>query len=355
MAGPAWDLLLHTADEPLDPPDLSDQGNDTDVQVMARALVYARTGIARYRDEVVGACIAAIGTENSGDTLSLARNLLGYVIAADLVGLPQIEGAVFRQWLSQVRHETLHGRTLITTHERRPNNWGTHAGASRLAIAAYLRDLDDLAAAAMVFRGWLGDRGAYAGFHYGPLWWQADPENPVGVNPAGSTIEGCSVDGVLPDDQRRAGPFECPPPQENYVYEALQGAVAAAVILERQGYDAWDWEDRALLRAFAWLHDQAHYPAAGDDAWLPHVVNRHYGTLFPAPVPAGHGENAGWTDWTHASCNADLDGDGIVGAMDLIALLSVWGTECQGPPDFDRDGLVGVSDLLDLLFRWGGC
>ena len=30
--------------------------------------------------------------------------------------------------------------TLVSTHENRPNNWGTHAGAARAAVARYLGD-----------------------------------------------------------------------------------------------------------------------------------------------------------------------------------------------------------------------
>ena len=63
-----------------------------------------------------------------------------------------------------------------------------------------------------------------------------------------ATHRGHSIDGVLPDDQRRGGPFEWPPPRENYVYEALQGATVQAALLSRAGYDAWDWGDQALLR-----------------------------------------------------------------------------------------------------------
>lgn len=48
-------------------------------------------------------------------------------------------------------------------------------------------------------------------------------------------------------------------------------------------------------------------------------------------------------------CQADLDGDEIVGTGDLIALLGVWGTDPDGPPDFDGDGNVGTSDLIVLL------
>ncbi len=51
----------------------------------------------------------------------------------------------------------------------------------------------------------------------------------------------------------------------------------------------------------------------------------------------------------------DLDGDDIVGAPDLAALLSEWGG-CDDetcPADLDRDGVVGPGDLATLLGDWG--
>ncbi|MCZ6543248.1 MAG: FG-GAP-like repeat-containing protein [Planctomycetota bacterium] len=54
-------------------------------------------------------------------------------------------------------------------------------------------------------------------------------------------------------------------------------------------------------------------------------------------------------------CPADLDGDGSVGILDLLALLAVWGADPGGPPDFDGDGTVGILDLLELLANWGPC
>lgn len=304
MSGLAWQNLKSEADKPTGTPDLSDQNDKTNVRVLAKALVYARTGVESYRTAVIGACMAAIGTEAGGQTLALGRELLAYVIAADLVGLPPNNDAVFRDWLNTVRNENLQGRTLISTHEERPNNWGTHCGASRVAVAVYLNDQADLAQCAQVFKGWMGDRSSYAGFQYGSLAWQADPNNPVGINPAGSTKQGHSIDGVLPDDQRRSGGFSWPPPKANYVYEALQGALAQAVILYRAGYDVWNWEDQAMLRAFMWLHDEADYPAQGDDTWEPHLVNYFYNTSFPAPIPSSPGKNMGWTDWTHSGQNS---------------------------------------------------
>jgi predicted outer membrane repeat protein len=54
-------------------------------------------------------------------------------------------------------------------------------------------------------------------------------------------------------------------------------------------------------------------------------------------------------------CPWDLDGTGVVGASDLLALLVSWGP-CKGcPADFDGNGTVGASDLLALLVNWGPC
>jgi hypothetical protein len=356
MEGEAWDSLLETADEPAGTPDLSDQDESTDVRTLAKALVFARTGVPTYRLQVISTVMAAIGTEDGGRTLALGRNLVCYVIAADLVGLPPAEDATFRAWLDAVRYEDLDGKTLISTHEDRPNNWGTAAGASRMAAAIYLGDTADLAAAADVFKGWLGDRDAYDDFIYGELWWQSNPQEPVGINPAGAMIQGHSVDGVLPDDQRRGGPFEWPPPQENYVYTGLQGAVVQAEILHRQGYDAWNWENKAMLRAFQWLHEQANYPAVGDDTWQPHIVNYRYGTSFPAPVPSNWGKNMGWTDWTHAlGCPCDVNADSVVDQSDVDAVFADWGCsgECAG--DVNGDQVVDVRDHLFVLQSWGDC
>ena len=303
--GPAWDKLRADADQPIGSPDLSNQEDPTNVLILAKALVYARTGEPAYRDAVIAGCLAAIGTEAGGESLALGRELMAYVLAADLVGLPPEQDAVFRVWLDTVLDEKmLEGRTLRQTHEQRPNNWGTMAGASRLAVAAYLGDAAEFAQAAIVFKGFLGDRTSHAAFRYGDLAWQADPANPVGINPRGATREGHSIDGVIPDDQRRGGGFTWPPPKENYVYESLQGALAQAVILQRAGYPVLDWEDKALLRAYQWLHEQAGYPAEGDDTWQPHLVNAVYQTAFPVVTPSRTGKNVGYTDWSHASLPA---------------------------------------------------
>jgi hypothetical protein len=306
-SGPAWTSLLNAARRPCGRPSLSNQNDTANVCLLAKALVFARTADPSFRVDVAsGLAEVARPIAYHGTALSLGRKLGTYAIAADLIELGAFDAALDAAFRTRLRAlqsapTTAGGpRDLVDCHERRPNNWGTHCGASRAAVAAYLGDTATLARVALVFKGWLGDRDAYAGFEYGDLSWQCDPQRPVGINPTGCTKHGHPIDGVLPDDQRRGGSFSWPPPQENYAYEALQGALAQAVILQRAGYDAFTWEDHALLRAFQWLHTHARFPAAGDDAWQMHVVNYYYADIgFQTTTPARPGKMLGFTEWTH--------------------------------------------------------
>jgi hypothetical protein len=51
--------------------------------------------------------------------------------------------------------------------------------------------------------------------------------------------------------------------------------------------------------------------------------------------------------------DADLDGDGGVGAADLATLLARWGTS-DAAADLDADGIVGAADLAAMLAAWTG-
>ena len=301
-SGAVWDSLKRAADSSAGSPNLADNSQENNVIVLAKALVYAKTGVASYRTEVMAALRAAMGTETNGDTLALGRELAAYVIAADVIGLrtadPTLDGT-FRAWLRGVVDKSLiDGISLTDTHERRPNNWGTHAGASRAAAAAYLGDTAELGRVATIFRGWSGDRSAYAGFRYGDLWWQSDASKPVGINPRGATIGGHSVDGVLPDDQRRTGEFAWPPPCGNYPHGAMDGALLTAEILTRAGYPAYEWNDRALLRAANWLRSTGCAPS-GDNVWQLPLLDARYGTSYWNGAPVRPGKNFGWTDWLY--------------------------------------------------------
>jgi len=304
--GPAWEAVKKAASATVLRPSLRDQDDLSNVRVLAKALVYARTGDEGLRKEVVRALHRIRGTEEGASVLAIVRELMAYVIAADLIGLEGSERTSFESWLRSVRDRSFRGRTIRSTHEDRPNNWGTHAGATRIALALYLEDQRELERAAFVFKGWTGESSGWRGFEFGDRGWQASYFRSRAVNPVGAEYRGHSIDGVLPDDQRRSGKFSWPPPKENYVYEALQGAVVQAELLSRQGYDSYGWGDRALLRAFTWLHDEARFPAEGDDTWLPWIINRNYGSSFPAPTRTRPGKGMGFSDWTH-TVTEDLD------------------------------------------------
>ena len=51
--------------------------------------------------------------------------------------------------------------------------------------------------------------------------------------------------------------------------------------------------------------------------------------------------------------SADIDGDGVVDAEDLAALLVQWGTCASCSADLTGDGQVGGADLAVLLAAWG--
>lgn len=297
--GSAWQRVEDRAGGPWPDADIGNQNSTHNIHVLACAYYSVRTKSDIARTRVFNE-IAAMVNNAKPTALALARNLLAYIVAADVVGLRE---PWFINWLDWVRTETYTGRTLISNHEDRPNNWGTHAGASRIAAALYLDDGEDLEKAAAVFRGWCGDRDAYADFRYhDDLSWQSGA--PVGINPVGARINGHNVDGCLPEEMRRAGSFHWPPEKENYCWEALQGAVCQAQLLFRGGYaDVWEWSDKAIFRAVRWLYEEASFPPEGDDTWIPYVVNKAYRTIhsmgFPTPGKMRDGKNMGFTDWTH--------------------------------------------------------
>jgi hypothetical protein len=303
-SGTAWQSLKKAADSSAGSPNLSDQDSKNDVLVLAKAFVYARTKIPRYRQAVLNNLRAVIGTEAGARTLAVGRNLPGYVIAADLINLPSWRPAfnnrTFRPWLRRLLHKNLDGDTLISTQETRPNNWGLHAGAARAAIAIYLGDRRQLARTAKVFHGWLGYRAAYAGFKYGDLSWQCNPARPVGINPKGCVRGGHLIDGVLPDDMRRGGSFQWPPAETGYPWEGMQGAVLEAELLTRAGYPAWSWNNRALLRATQFLY-RIGWPATANDDWQPWLIDYRYGTRFRSRGATHPGKNFGWTDWLYGT------------------------------------------------------
>ncbi len=78
-------------------------------------------------------------------------------------------------------------------------------------------------------------------------------------------------------------------------------------------------------------------------------------TLDTDPPAAAVTPNAFMIDSDHIGAPGDLDGNGVVGATDLILLLGMWGAcgDCDNcPADLDDDCVVGTGDLIILLGNW---
>lgn len=352
-SGPAWDQVLSDAQNSLNP-DLGDPGNDSDVHAYAKALVYVRTGEASYRDDVLAGIADAIGTEG-GSVRYLGLGLLGYIIAGDLVGLPPALDADWRAYLAEVRFDDLgESRNLIEVHEERPNNWGTTAGASRLALALYIGDTEDFDRGVQVFTGYIDGSWPH---DYGPDCWREGISPPQGINPVGHEWAGC-----LPDDQRRQGNDPgCPPDDvgcENYVRSNLAGLIAQALIIQRQtGLDTWAHEDAAIRRAYQFIADHGcGWP--GDDEWQPWLVNWVYGTDFTAVEAPRHGKSMGYTDWTHGdgAPGGPFCGDGNIDPGETCENCPADVGPCAScASDVTGDGIVGIEDFLQVLDDWGPC
>jgi len=362
MSGSAWDNVFSDAQNSISA-DLGSPSSDGDTTAYAKALVFVRTGDESYRQDVISGIENAMGTEGNS-VRYLGLGLLGYIIAGDLVGLPAGVDADWKSYLASVRFDNLgESRNLIEVHEERPNNWGTTAGASRLALALYIGDTSDFERGVDVLMGWLDGQWPH---DYGDDCWRQDYSPPQGINPVGSDWA-----GALPDDQRRGG---CPPNVgcENYVRSGLAGVIAQALIVQRNSpADSWGHEQQAIRRAYQFQEDNGcGWP--GDDEWQPWLVNWAYGSSFDATSSPNHGKSMGYTDWTHASGGpgGPFCGDGAVDPGEDCqtcpadapcppGLLCDAGA-CVDPPgdcseDLNGDGEVGIQDFLQLLGAWGPC
>ena len=316
-SGPAWDALVEVADGPLGTPDLSDQESQHGVRTLAAGLVYARTGDATYRDRARTAILDAIGTEREGasnSVLALARQLGSYVLAADFIQLSGDDDRTFRAWLSEIRTRDLggHGRwhSLVQTHADSINNWGAFAGASRIAASLYLGDDADVSRAVRILRGFLGDRAAWR--RWQPLdrhdaEWSCNPAVFVPLNPP-CVRSGIDLDGAIVADVSRSGALRWPPGRTGLLYtnESLQALALQAELLRIAGNDAWEWSDRALLRAARFLERAEGWNLTPVSHHLPWLFNARYDLDLPTQ-PAGIGRLIGYTDWLYGV------GEGTIG------------------------------------------
>lgn len=362
-SGTAWTALKKVADGSLGTPDLCDINADHHLRTLAAALVYARTGTASYATKAKAGIMAALPTQKVGcgnAALALGRQLTAYVLAADFAGLSGSDDSTFRSWLSAIRTKDIGGHSvwnsLVNTQHESANNWGAHAGASRIAASLYLGDTSDVAVAARITRGFLGERSQYASFGYkldsaDLSWscWSASTYTPL--NHA-CTKNGIDLDGAIIADMSRSGSLTWPPGSTaiSYQTDSIQAMALQVELLSRHGYpDAWDWSSSALRRAAQLVVRSG---KDGGDGWnetnaasqIPWLLNQRFGSFLPTRHVA-IGRGIGFADWLWGS------GSGVVldppkVSKPTVRLSTTSTVPSSGQPVVVGWGLASTADGL---------
>jgi hypothetical protein len=305
MTGDAWSAVKSAADSlsASPSPDLDNQDDGTNVQVLAAAIVYARTGDASYRTKVVAALQKIETFTPTGRSLAWARETGAYAMAADLIGYRTTAFTNKMRAMAEVYKCSQMGVSMLDMFKERPNNWGSQAFGSLTAIYRYLGDNAKLAEVRDYYvRNLTGPKPAQT--VYGSLSWQCNEGDPRIINPAGCT-KVCggvrvNVDGIIPDDMRRGGSCSATPGFTGYPWEGLQGYVMGARVLQRAGMSIWSTGDRALCRAASALQDGRFgnsWKATGDDQWQLVFLDNACGTNWSSSYGTGKwgsGKNTGW-------------------------------------------------------------
>jgi hypothetical protein len=194
--GADWNTLSAAAADRSGAVNLADQDSTKAARTLASALLYARTGNTAQRTQVLTTLAQLPGSPlRTARVLSVARQLGGYALAADLTGY---HDPGFTTWLAGMRTRT-----------------------------------------------------AYAGFRhtadYDPTWGCGE----TGWAPINPTTCGPKSGAIVEDISRSAGHYpKADDTGRTYSWEVLGGATLSARLLQQAGYrDVWQWSDRALLRA----------------------------------------------------------------------------------------------------------
>lgn len=138
MSGDGWAEIIATANASAGAPSLSNQDSNNSTSVMAQALACARTGQASYCDKALAALrtVATTDLAKGGRALAFGREMIGYVLAADILNLRDRDPALDAHFRAKIAtwldYPTASGPdSLRICSDDRTNNWGTHCTASR--------------------------------------------------------------------------------------------------------------------------------------------------------------------------------------------------------------------------------
>jgi hypothetical protein len=333
-SGAAWNELIGIASAATVPgnPTLIDQDSMHSRNAMATALVAARLDSDTMRAKVRDAIKRVKGTEDGSELasnrlLQLGRNMPGYIIAADLIGLrtfdPAFDG-VFRSWISAMRTRVFPGafKTIVNADEHDPANWGAYDGATRAAIAAYLGDTADLARSAAAMKSFVSEVGD-GRWLFRPdvhdMSWQCSYPNASGYTPINGACSkaGKDLDGVMAQDMARAGGFQWPPVFTAYARENLNGRTIQAEILFRAGYtEVYQWGRQGLRRAAQALRRMS----ATDAGWwecnqhVHRLITTRTGVAWWGLCSPTKGRSVIGVGWTHtpSSGSSYIDAPGTI-------------------------------------------
>ncbi len=363
-SGTAWTELKKVADGSLGSPDLCDQNSQHHLRTLAAALVYARTGTASYGTKARAGVMAAIATQKVGcgnAVLALGRQLVGYVLAADFAELSGSDDTKFRSWLSAIRTKDIGGHStwysLSETQRISANNWGAHAGASRIAASLYLGDTYDVSIAARIAQGFLGNRTSYSSFSHTleseDLSWSCDGQSQFTPVNRPCTKNGIDLDGAIVADISRAGSLKWPPGDTGISYQVDSVAAMAMQVelLYRHGYPtAWGWSNDALRRAAQIVQRS---DRDGGDGWnmssassqIPWLLNKRYGAFLPTEhVPMGRG--IGFADWLWGA-GTGITLDPPTATTPWVRLSTTSSVPSSGQPVVVGWGLAKTADGLN--------
>jgi hypothetical protein len=321
MRGKAWDYMVGIAHAAWEAPELDDQDNRTNVKALAAALVYARTGDTAMRAKARQALVAMIPTYDLSQDggLGPARQIAGWVLVADFIGLSGSDDNVFRGLLRRALTQPIGshprwGGSLIACQEDADTNWGAWCSASRIAAALYLGDSTQLGRANRVLRGFLGDRKAWSHFRgqgseNGVLTpairsWSCDasPGAYVPTNPQCGDRS-----GAFPGDAARSGKYRTL--NTMYQSETTAAVALATELLYRNGYPhAWAFRG-ALARVAKFDYHHGAWNLGAVQYHWPWLINRRLGTSYPTS-PARYGRSLGYTDWLYGWRSSSGGGGG---------------------------------------------
>jgi hypothetical protein len=256
-SGAPWSDLVAVANRTPEPVCIVGQASDHNVVALANALVFAGNGLDTRRDKARDLIGQAIGKHNQtptgctntgGRALEAGRNIFAYILAADIINLPQYDstmGTNFSNWLNTVESyqfpNSPRSGTLRDTFEHRPDNWGSHAGSTQLAIDVWQGDSTGWHRINQVFNRFTGNRGVphpAAEFDFGDgQVWSTTPTELRGINLPG-TVNSVNADGFIIRDVARGEPLGAKqsttcPVVTNYFAGGFGGYLQILQILER--------------------------------------------------------------------------------------------------------------------------